>query len=83
MAHAGDDDVVGPGIRSGPALAGQDGDGGPARILRAAMRRRHDLVKAARHHDAATLGEHPSDLLGGRLPLGAAAYDCDLTRHRW
>jgi hypothetical protein len=47
------------------------------------VRRRHDLVEAARDDRAATLGEHPSDLLGGGLPLGAAAYDCDLTRHRW
>ncbi len=83
MAHAGDDDVIRPRIRSAPALAGQDRDRRPTRILRAAVRRRHDLVEAARDHGAATLGEHPSDLLGGGLPLGATAYDCNLTRHRW
>ena len=83
MANAGDDDVIRPGIRSAPALAGQDGNGRPSCVLRAAMRGRHDLVETARDHGAATLGEHPSDLLGGRLPLGATAYHCDLMGHRW
>ena len=83
MADPRDDDVVRPGVRSAATLARQDRDGRPSRLLRAPVCCSHDLVEAARHDGAATLGEHPSDLLGCGLPLGAAAYDCDLTRHRW
>ena len=83
MTDSGDDHVVRPGVRSTATLARQDRDGRPSRVLRATVRRRHDLVETARDDGAAPLGEHPSDLLGCGLPLGAAAYDCNLTRHRW
>ena len=82
MADAGDDDVVGPRVRGGAILPGRIAIVVTAGRLRAAMRRRHHLAETAGDDRAAALGQQPSDLLGRRLPLRAAADHRDLPRHR-
>ena len=82
MADPGHDDVIRPRVRGAPILARQDRDRRPARRLRAAMRRSHDLAEAARDDRAAALREQAADLFGRILPLRAAPDHRDLTRHR-
>ena len=78
MARPRRDRVVDPRVAVAHVHAGQDADGRPAGLLRAARGSLHDLAEPAADHDAAALGEEPADLLGRRRPLGAATDHGDL-----
>ena len=75
--------VIRPGVRGASILARQDRNRRPARRLRAAVRRRHDLAEPARHDRTAAFREKAADLLRGLLPLRTAPDHRDLMRHPW